>query len=144
MIEEANKLLKQSKNSELEIKEVGKEVVVQKKQTTIGGLLKTYTTSFGLILTNKCAMVLITACFFKFWQASTYNFFLNEYMKCYGQEYKVFSAQASVSSIIGGVINAFTSGIIVDYFGPKSDMTIPMLCVVKISLLIPILFLVFY
>lgn len=144
VVEEANKLLKQSKNSELEIKKVGKEVVVQKKQTTIGGLLKTYTTSFGLILTNKCAMVLITACFFKLWQATTFSFFLNEYMKCYQQEYKVFSAQASVSALFSGVITTFISGAVVDYFGPKSDMTIPMLCVVKTSLLIPILFLVFY
>lgn len=92
IIKEATQLIKSSKHSELEVKQVGQTVIVQKKQMNVKDLLRSYKTNFGLILTNRCAMILITACFFKLWQATTFSFYLNEYMKTYKHEYKIFSA----------------------------------------------------
>lgn len=88
-------------------------------------------------------MILILASFFRVWMSTTVSLYLNEYMKAYQEEYNIFSAQTSASAFLGGVISTTTSGIIVDYFGPKYEMTIPMLCIVKTIISIPEMFMIF-
>lgn len=65
-------------------------------------------------------------------------------MKVYKHEYKEFAAQAAVSSFVAGLVSTTICGIIVDYFGPKSDMTIAYLCMAKAVLDIPMMFLIFF
>jgi len=42
-----------------------------------------------------------------------------------------------MGTVIGGVLANFVSGMIVDIFESKSEMTIPMICVVKALIDIP-------
>ena len=49
-----------------------------------------------------------------------------------------------MGTIIGGVLANLVSGLIVDYFEAKSEMTIPMICVVKALIDIPFCFMTYY
>lgn len=88
-------------------------------------------------------MILIVASFFRITMANTISLYLNEYMKVYQKEYNIFSAQCSASAFFGGVISTTISGIIVDYFGPKYEMTIPWLCIARTIISIPEMFMIF-
>lgn len=141
---EADQQLQAQGNKDLEVKQVGEQVVLHKKTTTFKQLARNYKEHFTLILTNKAAMMLILASFFKLWQTMAQSFYLSEFMKTYKHEYQEFSAQAAASSFIAGLLSTFICGVIVDYFGPKSDMTIPVMCMFKAALDIPAMCLIFY
>ena len=143
MVKEAKDFLKKTDNDEFEVKQEGEKVVLKKKQSKFAELIQNYRVHFYSILTNRCAMILIIASFFKLWQASTFSLYLNEYMKVYKQEYSIFSAQTSATAFLGGIFATTLSGIIVDNFGPKYEMTIPMICIVKTVLTIPMMIMTF-
>lgn len=65
-------------------------------------------------------------------------------MKIFSEHYQTFSEQAALSSLILGPVNTVLTGLIVDYFGPKSDMTIPYLCTIKALLNIPFNLMTFF
>ena len=117
--------------------------MLKKRDSKLRELLRNYKLHFYLILTNKPAMILIVGCFFRMWMSSIYNLYLNEYMKVYKQDYNVFAAQTSASSFFGGIISTFITGIILEHYGPKYEMTIPMICIFKTVFAIPEMFMIF-
>ena len=117
--------------------------MLKKRDSKLRELLRNYKLHFYLILTNSGAMILIVACFFRLWMATTLSLYLNEYMKVYEDEYNIFSAQTSISAFLGGIFGTVTSGMILDYFGPKYVMTNPILCIFKTIFSIPEMFMIF-
>lgn len=87
MVREADEHLKASGQKDFAVTQVGDQVVLHKKKSTFGELARNYKEHFGLIFTNKAAMVLIIACYFKLWQTMAQSFYLNEFMKVYKEEY---------------------------------------------------------
>jgi hypothetical protein len=118
--------------------------VLEKKKKTLKGLLTDYRVHFGLMFSDLAAMMVITGCFFRLWQTMTISYFLGEYMKVYKEHYKSYSEQAALSSFMGGPFSTFLTGCLIDYFGPKSEMTIPIICVCKAIMAIPVNMMIFY
>jgi hypothetical protein len=65
-------------------------------------------------------------------------------MKVYSEDYQSFSEQAALGSMIGGPCATFFTGVVVDYFSPKSEMTIPILIVMKSLITIPFNIMTYY
>jgi sugar phosphate permease len=142
--EQANKVLESTKNEDFEVKEVGEMVVLKKKKKTISDLMKDYRVHFGLLFSDMAAMMVVIGCFFRLWQSMTISRFLGQYMKVYKENYRTYSEQAAIVSFAGGPFSTFLSGCLIDYFGPKSYLTIPLICVSKALLSIPVSMMIFY
>jgi hypothetical protein len=63
-------------------------------------------------------------------------------MKVHKENYKAYTEQAAVSSLVLGIMSTFFTGAAIDYFGPKSELTIPIIVVFKSSMSIPIIMMV--
>lgn len=144
-ISETNKVLAdEKKDGEYEVKTVEEKVVLKKKKKGCKDLCSDYKRHFYLMFTNVPAMMLIIGCIFRLFQAMTIQFFLGEYMKVYASDYQTYSEFAALAAFMGGPISTFISGAIVDHFGKKTDMIIPIICVTKSLISIPIGMLMFY
>jgi hypothetical protein len=135
--------LESVKNDNFEVKEINNTVLIKKNQQTIGGLLKEYKRSFGLFFGNLTVLMIIIGCFIRIWQYTTFGFFMSNYMKVYDEDYQNFTEQATLSSMTLGPISTLMIGVIIDYFGPKSDLTITILILVKTALNIPFQLMIF-
>lgn len=83
-----------------------------------------------MMLANKPACMLILACSVRLVSASTINFFLNNYMKIFKDDYEKYAEYAVLITFFSSPISTFLTGCVVDYFGKKSDMTVPIICMV--------------
>jgi MFS family permease len=142
---EANKVLSdENKDGEFEVKEVKDKVVLKKKRKGCKDLCSDYKRHFYLMFTNLPAMMVITGSIFRLFQSTTIQFYLGEYMKVYSDDYVAYSELAALAAFIGGPISTFLCGLIIDVFGKKTEMIIPIILVAKSLLSIPIGMLMFY
>lgn len=119
-------------------------IMIRKKKKTLSGLLYEYKRSFSLFFFNKAAVMIIIGCFLRYWTTGTVNFFMSNYFKVYPENYSSYSDLTALASFAGGLFSTFSAGVIVDYFEKRTEMTIPMLCLVKAVIDIPCLLMTFF
>lgn len=88
--------------------------------------------------------MIIIGCFLRYWTTGTCNFFMSPYFKVYSNNFKEYSDLTAIASFVGGLFSTFTAGLIIDYFEPRSEMTIPMLCLIKAVIDIPFLLMTYF
>jgi hypothetical protein len=88
-------------------------------------------------------MILI-GCFLRLWETGIIGFYMSEYFSIYNKEYQTYSDFTAIGSFVGGLFSTFTSGLIVDFFEKRSEMTIPMLCVIKALIDLPLCVMTYY
>ena len=59
-------------------------------------------------------------------------------MAVYGDKQDLFNEIASIGSLIGGPLTTFISGVLIEYFEKRTEMTIPMLILLKALIEIPL------
>jgi MFS family permease len=94
-------------------------------------MLSDYKSHFGLFFTNKAAVAISIGCFFRYWEVSIVQFFVGNYMKVYASDYNAYSFHTAFASFIGAPVATMITGALVDYFGPKSELTIPIILICK-------------
>jgi hypothetical protein len=72
------------------------------------------------------------------------GYYLTNYMKVFKENYVSFTEQAALSSMVLGIISTFLTGAVIDYFGSKSEMTVPLMIVFRCVMSIPTITMVFY
>ena len=71
------------------------------------------------------------------WETATISFFQQKYFNVYPEKLQLYASIVAIASFLGSIVSNFISGLLVDYFGPKSAMTIPIICFIKSLLDIP-------
>lgn len=66
------------------------------------------------------------------------------YFKVYSHHNKDFSFLTATASFLGGPFTTFITGVLVDYFDKRSEMTIPMICLSKALIDVPMLMLTYF
>jgi sugar phosphate permease len=135
-------LEKTDKHDKYEIHESNNEVLIKRKRKNCRSICSEYKRSFGLLFTNFAAVMIIIGCFIRLWQTSIVTFFMTDYFKVYPSQFNEFSTLSGIGSFIGGPLSTLISGIVIDYF--QSEMTIPMLCLLKAFIDIPFQFMIFF
>lgn len=83
-------------------------------------------------------MVLI-GCFLRQWSTGTVNFFMPNYFKVYSENYADFVNLTATASFVGGLVSTLLTGVAIDFFNKRSEMTIPMIIMCKALVDIPFL-----
>jgi Na+/melibiose symporter-like transporter len=119
------------------VSERSSRVVLKKKKKTLRDLASDYKTHFGMMFSNTAAIMLIIGCSLRLIQVIAMSYFLSNYMKVYKDDYITFTEWTAVGSFIGNPLSTFITGAIIDYFGPKTEYIVPLLCIIKSILCIP-------
>lgn len=131
----------------------GKETVfnnydVDQKKGCCGALmelLRTYKEHYGMLFTNYAAVMMMIGTLFRFMQTAVTTLY---YIKWFGQRYEKeqfdnFKSFAAVGSAVGGPVATFMTGFFVDIFQKRTEMTMPMVCILKTLVQIPLTWFVF-
>lgn len=113
--------------------------MLKKKKVTLKSVCSEYKRSFGLLFTNFAAVMIICGCFFRLWQTAIMGSFVQDYMGAYGSANQdLFSGIVGIGSLIGGPLTTFISGMLIECFEKKTEMTIPILILLKAFIEIPL------
>ena len=109
----------------------------RKKQKTCGDLAKDYMNGFKLVFSNKASALILAGCSFRLYETAIVSFFQQKYFKVYQSQYSTYSTLMTFGTFGCGIIANSLSGIILDFFDKKSEMTLPILCAVKALINVP-------
>ena len=108
------------------------------------GLLRRYKKHFGLLFTNMTANLICLASFFRLAQSTLISMYVQDQFKSnYSSQYELFTTLTSIGTLVGGPVATFLTGVVVDFFYAKSEMTIPWVCIIKSLMEIPFMYMVF-
>ena len=120
------------------------QIRIRKKQQTYGEILKDYHQKFGMFFSNKAAVMIILACFFRYWTQSTQGVFMQKYFQVHSNRFQSFSSLSALASFAGGLTSTLFTGMAIEHFEKQSEMTIPMVCLIKAVVDIPCLLMIFF
>ena len=143
-IQASNAALNVSLTEEDESQESEKsEEVRQTCCQLFGELLAKYKKHFGLMFSNYAAVMMLIGSLLRLMQTSIASLYYQKWFTNYGNDFDKFSALSAVGSLIGGPTSTFITGFFVDMFGAKSEMTIPIICIVKSVIDVPLQYMIF-
>lgn len=105
--------------------------------------MKRYKKHFGLMFTNLAAVLIMIASLLRLMQTSIASLFYQDWFRNYENQYELFSLLSAVGSLFGGPIATLITGMFVDAFAHRSEMIIPMICIIKSLVEAPFSFMVF-
>lgn len=108
-------------------------------------LLKTYVEHYGLLFRNYAAVMMMIGTLFRFMQTAVTTLYYIEWFanKFTPEENNYFKSLAAVGSAVGGPCATFMTGLFVDIFQKRTEMTMPMVCILKTLIQIPLTWFVF-
>ena len=92
---------------------------------------------FKLVFSNKASALILIGCSFRLYETAIVSFFQQKYFKVYQSQYTTYSALMTVGTFVCGIVANSISGILIDFFDKKSEMTLSNLCAVKALINVP-------
>jgi hypothetical protein len=106
-------------------------------------LLRKYKKHFGMLFSTFAANMILIACYLRLMQTTIAALYYQDWFRIYPDDFQEFSNLSSIGTLVGGPLATLLTGVFVDMFQSRSEMTIPMICIIKSLMEVPFMWMIF-